>query len=349
LPAFSLRCIQHSITTFVFVVPLVCPLHHCSIEALCYITPIISPHSLATTTLYFTYNNNMSRYNTNASGGLAAAAMLDSIARKENSYKEGIKQNHLLCKTAATRLYKESGDLEETLMMMAKDSSDIIGEDEVQAFLEEQRGRLQKLAESNVLRERTVDTFVSSVKRLQQEVGNGATAQSQSQGSGDDNVVDYEARLNELMDKEDERLQPTRLPVAQENYCRELGTELGEKDAFEKAKNGGDDDDDIEVMMGSRNAIQLKCPVTSQYLEEPVKNKLCGHVFSKRGIMHMLRQGPCRCPVAGCTNGRVTQDQLEDDAATALLVRREVRKLEAADKAKASQAADLVDSDEEEF
>jgi hypothetical protein len=32
-----------------------------------------------------------------------------------------------------------------------------------------------------------------------------------------------------------------------------------------------------------------------------------------------------------------------------LLVRREIRKLEAADKAKASQAADLVDSDEEEF
>jgi hypothetical protein len=287
----------------------------------------------------------MSRYASNASGGLAAAAMLDSIARKENSYKEGIKQNHLLCKTAATRLYKETGDLEETLMMMAKDSSSIIGEDEVQAFLEEQRGRLQKLAESNVLRDRTVDTFVSSVKRLQQEVGSA----QQGQGS-DENVVDYEARLNELMDKEDERLKPTRLQVAQELYCRELGTELGEKDVFEKAKSA--DDDDIEVMMGSRNAIQLKCPVTSQFLEEPVKNKLCGHVFSKVGILHMLksaRHGPCRCPVAGCTNGRVTEDQLEDDPATALLVRREIRKLEAADKAKASQAADLVDSDEEEF
>jgi hypothetical protein len=40
----------------------------------------------------------MSRYASNASGGLAAAAMLDSIARKESSYKEGIKQNHLLAK-----------------------------------------------------------------------------------------------------------------------------------------------------------------------------------------------------------------------------------------------------------
>jgi hypothetical protein len=290
----------------------------------------------------------MSRYASNASGGLAAAAMLDSIARKENSYKEGIQQNHLLCKTAANRLYKETGDLEETLMMMVKDSSSIIGEDEVQAFLEEQRGRLQKLAESNVLRERTVDTFVSSVKRLQQEVGSAQSRQSQNESS-DENVVDYEARLNELMDQEDVRREPTRLPVAQETYCRELGTELGMKDVFEKAKRANDDDDDIEVMMGSRTAVQLKCPVTSQFLEEPVKNKLCGHVFSKRGIMHMLKSGPCRCPVAGCTNSRVTQEQLEDDAATALLVRREIRKLQAADKAKASQAADLVDSDEEEF
>jgi hypothetical protein len=301
----------------------------------------LQPSALVSASVPCNRYDTMSRYASNASGGLAAAAMLDSIARKENSYKEGIKQNHLLCKTAAPRLYKETGDLEEILMMMAKDSSSIIGEEEVQAFLEEQRGRLQKLAESNVLRERTVDTFVSSVKRLQQEVGS-----AQSQGS-DANVVDYEARLNQLMDKEEDRLKPTRLPVAQETYCRELGTELGEKDVYEKAKSA--DDDDIEVMMGSRNAIQLKCPVTSQFLEEPVKNKLCGHVFSKRGIMHMLKAGQCRCPVAGCTNSRVTQDQLEDDAATALLVRREIRKLEAADKAKASQAADLVDSDEEEF
>jgi hypothetical protein len=288
----------------------------------------------------------MSRYASNASGGLAASAMLDSIARKESSYKEGIKQNHVLCKTAAQRLYKDSGDLEETLMMMAKDSSSIIGEDEVQAFLEEQRGRLKKLAQQNVLRERTVDTFVSSVRRLQQQVG--------SAQSSDENVIDYEARLNEIMDKEDKRLEPTRLQVAQEAYCRELGQELGEKDVFEK-KNSADDDD-IEVVRnanGSRSSTSLKCPVTSQFLEDPVKNKLCGHVFSKRGIEHMLNSarphGPCRCPVAGCTNGNVTRDQLEDDSATALLVRREIRKLEAADKARASQAADLVDSDEEEF
>jgi hypothetical protein len=53
------------------------------------------------------------------------------------------------------------------------------------------------------------------------------------------------ARLNELMDKERDR-SSRRDCKLQEKYCREPGTELSEKDVFEKAKSP---DDDIEVMM----------------------------------------------------------------------------------------------------
>jgi hypothetical protein len=293
----------------------------------------------------------MSRYASNASGGLAASAMLDAIARKESSYKEGIKQNHVLCKTAASRLRKETGELEEILMLMTKDSSgsssSIISEEEVKAFLEEQRGRLKKLAQQNVLRERTVDTFVSSVRQLQQQVGQEAnTAQEQTEENANQDGTDYEACLKDLMDKEEKRLEPTRLQVGQEAYCREVMLELGEKDSFAKKKS--DDDDEIEFIHNNTgSSVSLKCPVMGAFLVEPVKNKLCGHVFSKAGIEFHLKHGPARCPVAGCTNGKVTLEQFEADIESATLVRREMRRLEKADKAKASQATDLVDSDEE--
>lgn len=277
-----------------------------------------------------------------AGGGLVACAMLDAIAQKEGAYKEGIKENHAHCTGTATRLNKEGGDIEDILMMMTEASEGkdaLISEQEVQAFMEEQRNRLKKLAEQNVERERTVDTFVSAVRDLRQKI--------LSASSNDPAVTDYEDQLKALMDKHEKSRQASQLEIHQETYFRETMDALGEKDEF--APKAGDDD--IEVVMSGNKTVSLKCPVTSALFQDPVKNKACGHVYSRVGIDHLLKssRGRCNCPVAGCTNGNVNSQQLEPDVTMATLVRREKRRQDATAKARASQAANVDESDEEEF
>ena len=123
-------------------------------------------------------------------------------------------------------------------------------------------------------------------------------------------------------------------------HSREILTELGEQ------TTASNNDDDIQIMSGQQDA-SLKCPITTALLEEPMKNKVCGHVYSKPGILQMIgRVRQCKCPVPGCGNNRVTVDQLEPDVEMDTLVRRERRRLNHAKEQQASQAHS-VDSDEE--
>lgn len=48
------------------------------------------------------------------------------------------------------------------------------------------------------------------------------------------------------------------------------------------------------------------CPISQTRFEDPVKNKVCGHSYSKKSIMDLLSKNnsnrkPTRCPVIGCS------------------------------------------------
>ncbi len=61
----------------------------------------------------------------------------------------------------------------------------------------------------------------------------------------------------------------------------------------------GDDQADI-VVVGLEESFQ--CPVTMMELVEPVRSPLCGHCYSKNGILSLFQQqrsAVIRCPVAG--------------------------------------------------
>jgi len=123
------------------------------------------------------------------------------------------------------------------------------------------------------------------------------------------------------MQKERVNRQSTQIQVHQEASYREICTALGEKEANQK--EGGDDD--IEIVRNLSQQVSLKCTVTTMLLEEQLKNKVCGHVFSKKGIQQLLRGGSrqCKCPVAGCNNGNVSMAQLQKDQEMEFALRRE--------------------------
>ncbi|KAI8075235.1 zinc-finger of the MIZ type in Nse subunit-domain-containing protein [Gongronella butleri] len=72
-------------------------------------------------------------------------------------------------------------------------------------------------------------------------------------------------------------------------------------------------DDDIEVSATRRS---LKCPLTQEFLVEPVTSKTCKHTYSKSSVISMLRRsnhsGIIECPVAGCRTELRTADLYED-------------------------------------
>ncbi|GME90332.1 unnamed protein product [[Candida] boidinii] len=59
-----------------------------------------------------------------------------------------------------------------------------------------------------------------------------------------------------------------------------------------------DDDDDIEIEGG---IVSLKCPISQQIIETPVKSGICGHTYDKKSIMELLNRESLdtnikRCP-----------------------------------------------------
>lgn len=69
-------------------------------------------------------------------------------------------------------------------------------------------------------------------------------------------------------------------------------------------------DDNEEIVAVSQNINNID-PITKLPIVEPVKNKICGHVYEKSSIMQLLkRKGKTKCPIAGCI--AADQVQVED-------------------------------------
>jgi SUMO ligase MMS21 Smc5/6 complex component len=88
-----------------------------------------------------------------------------------------------------------------------------------------------------------------------------------------------------------------------------------------------EEDDDLII---GQEIQSLKCPITLQLLEKPVRNENCVHVYSYDAIKELVRQGQggrCNCPVTGC-NAIVTMKTVREDKAMARRVDLEKNRLE---------------------
>lgn len=61
--------------------------------------------------------------------------------------------------------------------------------------------------------------------------------------------------------------------------------------------------------------INTRCPYTGCVMQDPVRNKLCGHVYDRVGILTYIKQkkSKAKCPVGGCGNAEpIHESHLED-------------------------------------
>jgi len=244
------------------------------------------------------------------------------------SYGEGVNSNQQRLRLAAERL--APGNLPEILSSLTKGEDPIISESDVGSFLEKQRKRILKVAEANVNDNNEIAAFKSALAKLQAKINQEQTESLE--------VPDYEQIIEDLMKAQRNEQKATQLPLEQEMIYRETCEAMG------MACDGGQDEEDIMVV-NSGGSNTLKCPLTATLFEDPVKNKLCSHIYSKTAILEYIQSGQRACPVPACSNSHLSKDQLEEDRATSLLVRRERRRLEREEQNRVSQALNLDDDD----
>jgi hypothetical protein len=84
--------------------------------------------------------------------------------------------------------------------------------------------------------------------------------------------------------------------------------------------NGNEDAHSAElVVVGAENQNRLVCPLTLTRIVSPMKNRNCGHSYSKSAILTHIdscqAEGMLKCPVAGC-NALLSKQSLERDIET---------------------------------
>lgn len=276
----------------------------------------------------------MSRVRRVSGSGAMASSLLavDRICEKESSYREGIAKNH-----AASKLLAEVLAIDGELSNAMQAATDPSARQEIEASIQEQRERLQKIAEKNVMNSRAVDSFIGALSAVRTQVQ--STPETEE-------PLDYERIIQDKMQQYSASQAGSQLNIHDEKFCREIRSSLGIKERASRGRKGDDSDEELEVIPNKAGTQSLKCPITTMLYEEPVRNKVCGHVYSKAGIMQQLRARQTRCPVAGCRNRQVTKEQLEEDMETAMKVKRQRRREETERQQRVSQAI-YDDSDDE--
>ncbi|XP_047491925.1 E3 SUMO-protein ligase NSE2-like [Penaeus chinensis] len=91
-------------------------------------------------------------------------------------------------------------------------------------------------------------------------------------------------------------------------------------------EESGDNDNDNEDgdLIVTQQEVNLIDPISMKRMTDPVRNKICGHVYERSSVVNMIKQnrrkGFC-CPNVGCENReRLKMDDLED----AMDVKREI-------------------------
>ena len=279
-------------------------------------------------------------------GGGGALLACNRAIDKSDEYKKSVKMLQARVQQIADTV-RPDGDLAEILRAAAATGSG--NDDSDEAFLSKSYDRLKALGVGNAKRMEDIDNFVDAIKEVKTQVernskngnndaaaaaeGGNVAAEGGGEGAGTTTTpaVDYERAIHDALEnirrvhEQDTR----RIPPEEHELSIDIRKALGEK--IKKNKNttrgGGDvdddDDDELEIVNNRSDDVHaLKCPITAMLFDNPVRNKVCGHVYDLAGLKHLLASRKTKCPVSGCANTTLSLTQIEDDEQMKLKVKR---------------------------
>ena len=256
-------------------------------------------------------------------------AATESIARRHHDYLVPIHNTHSLAKTAADRL-KVQGEIEQLLKELGHHEPE---------WLQAQRQRLLQLGASNDEMTHHVGTFVTAIRDLGNNNNRETNGDDDDEEEATTTPLDYEQLLQQGM--QDQQLltstdnKNNNSHSTNDMMAKEIRSKL-ELPPLNDQDQDDEEDQELQVVTGGHTSstsaalFRLKCPLTGTLLEDPVKNSVCGHAYSKAAIVDHLRRARTKvCPMVGCHNKQVTNDQLVPDLELTQLVRRHKRRSDA--------------------
>lgn len=286
------------------------------------------------------------RNNNRASHGEGGGAIhvANMAINKENDYKQGPKGMQVRANMTA-ELLTAGGDIENFLMEADPDNAE--------SFLLAQRNRLKAIAEGNAKQMDEIENFVQAVKDVRSDIqrqnqGSAAAGENgEEAAAGADEAPDYERSIQDAIEKvrESKESNPNHASIEDHEMVLSLREKLGEK---VKKRSRNDDDDDLEIVnnVGSDDVHALKCPITGMFFEDPVRSKVCGHTYDRKGLNQLFSMRKTKCPIPGCSNNGLSLSQVEVDDEMKLKVRRHKTREEAAKKKK--DLDETMDDDDEQ-
>jgi SUMO ligase MMS21 Smc5/6 complex component len=127
-----------------------------------------------------------------------------------------------------------------------------------------------------------------------------------------------EQNVNEDIVEQDERYKQFRKQIYEINRAPD----------FKPIRN--DEDDELEVI-ASQSTIDVYDPFTKSVMEEPYKNRKCGHSYEKSSIEEVLKRSrgkPVDCPVVGCRQTIANMNDLEPNLHLQVAIRRKQKNKE---------------------
>lgn len=282
-------------------------------------------------------------------------------AQKRNEFDQNLKHlfaiNGMIADTLA-----HDGDLERSIRQALNsgnendeaNSSSSQDQKEIrdfENFLAEQRERVKQVAKFQVSVQAHTQAYFTAMQEIQNEIRTGAITKynnGNNEGKEDDKDDDDDALLQlqppdyEVILQTKIELHTSRSTAAQNQNHPEL-TKIQENLREPSTQAQHDQDLELEIAEGE-SSHNYNCPITAQPMTDPVKNKVCGHYYSLKGIRFHLRSKRA-CPVPGCKNMNVNMNQLEEDVEMKMKVKRAVKRLEQEKKMRLTQADDLDEED----
>lgn len=292
----------------------------------------------------------MARGRNSHPGGRGGALLAcDRAIEKSEEHKQSVKKLQARGLMIAD-VIKPDSDIAEVLKASSSDN-----DNKAEEFLSTAYARLKVLAEGNAKRTYDIEDFVDAVKVVRAEVQQTLAAAGQNNEATTTTTTteapDYERSIHDALERvrQDRANAPSRLPHEDHAMSLEMREALGEKLPKKRSRSsrGGaadDDEDDLEIVQSRVDDVHtLKCPITGMFFVNPVKNKVCNHVYDRAGLDQLIRAKKHTCPVPGCANRSLSLAQVEEDEQMKLKVKRHKAREEAEKRKK-----DLEDDDDDE-
>jgi SUMO ligase MMS21 Smc5/6 complex component len=188
-----------------------------------------------------------------------------------------------------------------------------------------------------------------TLRDMENEIQN-QSARNESTQDDQEASTDFEREIHRRMDERKAVQDRESIALEHEEIMRNCSNMLGEKETKRKSRKGTmeDEDEDLEVLNpSSSSANELKCPITQALFKNPVRSKVCGHVYDEEATKHCIAsgRGKMACPIPGCNNRNVTREQLERDVQTALKLKLHLRRMESS--AKKQRTDNVLEDDDD--